>query len=105
MSNHSKIESLPRENYPPRRSISVGDTSSSAVEENQPTNYQQYLKPDDDDGYVCAPLPRTNHRPTAATCWLVIFAIPLLQNQRKAKHVFQCILSFASPNSAFFYYR
>lgn len=70
-----------------RRSVSVGDDPLRMAAENQLefyddeqityTDYNQYITPCNNDGYVCTPLPRTNHRPTAKTCWLVLIFSPL----------------------------
>lgn len=72
MSKNSNNELVEREIYPQRRSMSVGEPASSNLPDEPTTKYEQYIQPDDHDGYICTPLPRTNQRPTAATCWLVI---------------------------------
>ena len=66
-----------------RRSVSVGDSPFLAAvddqydtQDNERTiSDEQYLKPGDFNDRICTPLPRTNHRPTASTCWLVFHCL------------------------------
>jgi hypothetical protein len=82
--NNPNYDSLQRTINYPRRSISAGDTRHAMVKDDPSeshndetnTNYNQYITPCDDDGYICTPLPRHNHRPTASTCWLVVMFSP-----------------------------
>lgn len=108
MSDRQNPESLQREKFYQRRSVSVGDTSSPIVADDsselpdneEMTNYIPYIKPNDKDGYICTPLPRTNHRPTAATCWLVfLFASSLLGFPRQNA---RCSVSTLSPSILLF---
>ena len=79
MSETSDSNLLQRSLNYQRRSVSVGDDplltitddQSENGETNESTSYHQHIKPGENDGYICTPLARTNHRPTATTCWLV----------------------------------
>ena len=80
MSNDDDSNTLQRTVNYQRRSVSVGDSPLQMVADDEPqpcTNeeikdYNQYITTCDGDGYICAPLPRCNNRPTAKTCWLVL---------------------------------
>lgn len=82
MNHDSDIQSFERETYSQRRSVSFGGTASSDVTDERTTKYEQYIQPNDHDGYICTPLPRTNQQPTAATCWLVILLLPFPSSPR-----------------------
>ncbi|CAF0872632.1 unnamed protein product [Adineta ricciae] len=80
MSNHAISETSPPRTFLfQRRSVSVGDSplqsaaddddSETFAATNSTENYNQYITKCDDDGYICAPLPHCNNRPTAKTCW------------------------------------
>jgi len=80
MSDNNNSDLLQRGLNYQRRSVSVGDTpllmdADNQIDLEQTTNYDQYIKPGDFDDYICTPLPRTNHRPTATTCWLVFLSV------------------------------
>jgi hypothetical protein len=88
MNDNNNSDLLPRGLIYQRRSVSVGDTPFlMAVDDQyetqdieQTTNDDQYIKPGNADDYICTPLPRTNHRPTASTCWLVFFYLLLFSS-------------------------
>lgn len=50
---------------PTRRSVSLGDSPFDSNEQIPNQNESCH----DKDGYICTPLPRTDHPPTAKTCW------------------------------------
>jgi len=85
MTDNNNDDSFQRVINYQRRSVSVGDAPLQITTDDQPqtcddkqsTDYNQYITQSDDDGYICALLPRTNHRPTAKTCWLVFMFSPL----------------------------
>jgi hypothetical protein len=80
MSDNNNPDSLQRVINYQRRSVSAGDTRfrtpaddrSEICNDEQTTDANQYITQCTENGYHCTPLPRTNHRPTAKTCWLVI---------------------------------
>jgi hypothetical protein len=85
MSDNDNSGSLQRTANYQRRSVSVGDSPIQMVADDEPetfngediSDYNQYITKCDDNGYVCAPLPRSNNRPIAKTCWLVfMFSSP-----------------------------
>lgn len=53
---------------PTRRSVSVGDSPFESQEHISTQNEACQ----DSNGYICAPLSRTDHPSTAKTCWLVV---------------------------------
>jgi hypothetical protein len=62
-----------------QRSVSVGDDPHQLPDDDlleargddQNKDYSQYITQCNDQDYICTPLPRSNHQPTATTCWLV----------------------------------
>ena len=61
-----------------RRTVSFGDCPQPTADDDVPAGNKSTTidedpsaLPDDGSDYVCAPLVRTNNRPSAATCWLV----------------------------------
>ena len=77
--NNNDQASIQRMSFYQRRSVSAGDnptrinpddTPSAICNEEQTFNYNEHITKCD-NGYICTPLPRTNHPPTAKTCWLV----------------------------------